>query len=177
MGTPMTPPRTPSASAVEATHLVMPGDTNMLGTAFGGKIMQWMDIAASVAAGRHSGGASVTVAVDDLHFARPIRMGDVVILKACVNFTGRTSMEVGVRVMREDRRTRQLEHCLSGYFTFVGVDDAGRPMAVPGIVARTDLEHKRYAAAAERQLRRVSGRPVRSSAEPASADDNAKCSK
>jgi acyl-CoA hydrolase len=157
----MTAARTPSASAVEATHLVMPGDTNMLGTAFGGKIMQWMDIAASVAAGRHCGGSSVTAAVDDLHFAQPIRMGDVVILRACVNFAGRTSMEVGVRVEREDRRTRRREHCLSGYFTFVGVDAEGRPMPVPPITAESASERRRYAAAADRAARRVHQRPQR----------------
>lgn len=154
----MTEPRRPHQSAVEATHLVMPGDTNMLGTAFGGKIMQWMDIAASVAAGRHSGGASVTVSVDDLHFAKPIRMGDVVILKACVNFTGRTSMEVGVRVEREERKTRALEHCLSGYFTFVGVDEQGKPCAVPPISPASDVEHKRFNAASDRHQRRIATR-------------------
>lgn len=162
----MTHARRPHQSAVEATHLVMPGDTNMLGTAFGGQIMQWMDIAASVAAGRHSGGPSVTVAVDDLHFAKPIRMGDVVILKACVNFTGRTSMEVGVRVEREVRRTRAREHCLSGYFTFVGVDEHGMPCAVPPISPESEVEHKRFDAAASRHQRRIA---IRQQAERAKA--------
>lgn len=160
MGQTVSPARRPHQSAVEATHLVMPGDTNMLGTAFGGKIMQWMDIAASVAAGRHSGGPSVTVSVDDLHFAKPIRMGDVVILKACVNYTGRTSMEVGVRVEREDRRTRAVQHCLSGYFTFVGVDDDGKPCVVPPIHPGSAIEHKRFDAAAQRHQRRTTARQM-----------------
>src|SRR4051812_414550 len=126
-------PRRPMDSAIETAYTVLPGDTNTLGTAFGGKIMQWMDITAGIAAGRHIAGAAVTVAVDDLVFKRAIHMGDVVILRACVNYTGRTSMEVGVRVEREDLLTRNREHCLSGYFTFVGVDRAGTPIPIPAV--------------------------------------------
>ena len=134
----------PSESVVETTHTVLPPDTNHHGTAFGGMIMQWMDIISGVAAVRHCRHPVVTVAVDDLHFAEPIRLGDVVILKACVNYTGRTSMEVGVRVEREDLRTRQREHCLSGYFTFVAVDKNSRPIPVPGVLPETENEKRRY---------------------------------
>jgi acyl-CoA hydrolase len=148
----------PSASAVETTHLVLPPDTNAHGTAFGGRIMQWMDIAAGIAAERHSGTGVVTAAVDDLVFAHPIRMGDVVVIKAAVNFTGKTSMEVGVRVEREVRRTRAREHALSAYFTFVGVDDDGRPVPVRPVAPETEVEKRRWAAAQARRQSRLANR-------------------
>jgi len=147
--------RSPSDSAVEATHLVLPQDTNALGTAFGGKIMEWMDIAAAVAAGRHVAGPVVTVAVDDMHFSQPIRLGDVVVIHASVNHTGRTSMEVGVKVDREDSATLRREHCLSGYFTFVGVDKNGRPIPIPQLTPQTDSEKRRYENAELRRQHRL----------------------
>ena len=152
------PARPAAASAVEATYMVLPGDTNSHGTAFGGKIMQWMDISAAVAAGRHCGGPTVTVAVDELHFAQPIRMGDVVVVRACVNFAGRSSLEVGIRVERESLRTHVTEHCLSGYFTFVGVDELGRPTPVPGLILDSDIERRRFVAAQMRRERRLQAR-------------------
>ena len=148
-------PRPPSDSMVETTHLVLPTDINALGTAFGGRIMQWMDIAAAVAAGRHCGTPAVTVALDDVHFAHPIRLGDVVVLLACVNFAGRTSMEVGVRVEREDPANRVRTHCLSGYFTFVAVNGSGDPIAVPPIAARSERERIRFTAAEARRQQRL----------------------
>jgi acyl-CoA hydrolase len=152
-------PRAPTESAVETAHMVLPGDTNVHGTAFGGRIMQWMDITAAIAAGRHCGGSTVTAAVDDMVFARPIRMGDVVLLKACVNFTGRSSMEVGVRVDCEDPHTRRHDHCLTGYFTFVAVDANGRPVEVPAVQPKTAVEQRRWEAAKERRQRRLQSRP------------------
>lgn len=146
--------RRPQDSAVETTHLVLPPDTNQHGTAFGGIIMQWMDIAAGIAATRHCHGQVVTAAVDEIVFERPIRLGDVVLVRASVNFTGRTSLEVGVRVDREDAETGAHEHCLSGHFTFVAIDDAGRPVPVPPITPETDIEKRRYAAAEARRAAR-----------------------
>ena len=155
---PPLPVRPVSASAVEATYIVLPGDTNALGTAFGGKILQWMDIAAAVAAGRHCGGPTVTLAVDELTFAQPIRMGDVVSIRAAVNYAGRTSLEVGIRVERESLRTHAREHCLSGYFTFVGVDELGRPTPVPPLQTDTEVERRRFLAAERRRAERLSRR-------------------
>ena len=152
------PAQTPANSAVEATHLVLPSDTNVHGTAFGGRIMQWMDIAASISAGRHCGSDVVTAAVDDLHFTLPIRMGDVVVIRACVNYAGKTSMEVGVRVDREDAKTRHREHCLSGYFTFVALDDAGHPAQVPEVAPNSPDEARRFQAAIARRARRLDSR-------------------
>ena len=99
--------KAPAASRVEMTEIVLPGDTNALGTIFGGKVMQWIDIAASVAGMRHSGGNVVTASIDGLTFLTPIHLGEVVLLKAQVNFAGRTSMEIGVRVEAENPRTRR----------------------------------------------------------------------
>lgn len=147
--------RKPSDSAVETTHLVLPPDTNHHGTAFGGIIMQWMDIAAGIAAARHCRTPVVTVAVDDLLFARPIRVGDVVIIKGCVNYAGKTSMEVGIRVDREDAKSREPEHCLTGYFTFVAIDQDGQPVAVPQVVPDTPTEKRRYEAARVRREERL----------------------
>ena len=150
--------KTPEQSAVETTHVVLPPDTNSHGTAFGGKIMQWMDIAAGIAAGRHAQGPVVTVSVDDLHFARPIKMGNIVLVRAQVNYTGRTSMEIGVRVESEDASTGAREHCLSGYFTFVAVDDAGAPKAVPKLVPQCDKDQRRFDNAQERRKDRLNRR-------------------
>lgn len=154
-------PRHPTDSGTVATHIVMPEDSNMLGTAFGGQIMRWMDIVASVAATRHCGAPSVTASVDDLNFARPIRIGDIVILRACVNFTGRTSMEVGVRIEREDPLTHAREHALSGYLTFVAVDGQGNPTEVPSLVPLTDDEKRRFDAGKARAERRRRDRAER----------------
>ncbi len=150
--------RAVAESSVESTHMVLPSDTNAHGTAFGGIIMQWMDIAASISASRHAEGAVVTAAVDDLEFTRPIRMGDVVIIRARVNYTGRTSMEVGVRVEREDAQTRLREHCLTGYFTFVAVDGDGKPRQVSPVQPVNEDDHRRYVAAQRRRERRLDHR-------------------
>jgi len=151
-------PRPAKESAVETTHVVLPPDTNNHGTAFGGRIMEWMDVAAGICAGRHCRGPVVTVSVDELHFARPIRMGDVVIIRSSVNCTGKSSMEVGVRVEREDARTRHAEHCLSGYFTFVAVDDTGRPAEVPQVLPESEDEIRRNKAGLARRARRLAER-------------------
>lgn len=155
---------TPDASAVETTHLVLPPDTNAHGTAFGGRIMEWMDIAASIAAIRHCRLPCVTANVDDLTFERPIRLGDLVIIRSKVNFTGRTSMEVGIRVEREIPQLGTREHCLTGYFTFVAMGPDGKPVEVPAITPQTDADKRRYADAQarravrlERRSRKVSG--------------------
>ena len=145
----------PSDSKVDTTHLVLPPDTNHHGTAFGGKIMQWMDVAAGIAAARHGRKPVVTLSVDALHFERPIRLGDVVVLTASVNHTGRTSMEVGVRVDRENPITRQHEHCLTGYFTFVAVDEAGKPQPIAPVEPETPDEQRRFEDAARRREQRL----------------------
>ncbi|MEP6653330.1 MAG: acyl-CoA thioesterase [Myxococcales bacterium] len=135
---------TPATSRVETVQIVLPGLTNVHGTIFGGMLMQWIDITAGVAAGRHAGGAVVTASMDRLHFLTPVHLGEVVILQAQVNFAARTSMEVGVRVFAEGRPGERRRQATRAYLTFVAVDDAGRPREVPPLVLRTPEDRRRF---------------------------------
>ena len=144
-----------SASRVEMTELVLPGDTNALGTIFGGKVMQWIDIAASVAAMRHSAGNVVTASIDALAFLTPIHLGEVVVLKAQVNFAGRTSMEVGVRVEAQDPRSGAHRYTTKAYLTFVAIDKDGKARAVPRLIVDGDEERRRHADAEARRAARL----------------------
>lgn len=152
-------PKKPSDSDVEATFIIQPPDTNVHGTAFGGRIMQWMDITAGVAANRHCRKPCVTVSVDQLHFAKPIQLGDIVIIKARVNYVGKTSMEVGVRVCKESPSSGLREHCLTGYFTFVAIGTTfGKPVDVPMIIPTTDEDKRRYQEAEKRREIRLANK-------------------
>lgn len=150
--------RTVRDSAVEATHLVLPSDANALGTIFGGKLMAWVDLAASIAASRHSRRVCVTASMDQLDFHHPIRVGHIVILRATVNYVGRTSMEVGVRVDSEDPLTGQHTYAATAYMTFVAVDDAGKPVTIVPIRPETDEEKRRYQEAEQRRRDRLKQR-------------------
>lgn len=149
------------AARVEMTQLVLPGDTNALGTAFGGKVMQWVDIAAAVAARRHCGGVAVTASIDSVQFVHPIHLGDVVVLRAMVNRAWRTSMEVGVRVECETEDTTRRYHAVTAYLTFVAVDDAGRPRGVPQVALPTADHRRRFEAAGRRRDARLAQRTAR----------------
>src|SRR5882762_10336594 len=137
-------PHTPAASRVETAQLVLPGLTNVHGTIFGGILMQWIDITASIASARHSGGAVVTASMDRLHFLSPVQLGEIVILQAQVNFAGNTSMEVGVRVFAENQATFERRQTTRAYLTFVSVDDLGRPRPVPPLVLDTPDDRRRF---------------------------------
>lgn len=150
-----------SASHVEMTELVQPPDTNYHGTVFGGRILQWIDIAAAIAAQRHCRTKNVvTASFDDMHFATPIRLGEVVVLKAAVNYVHRTSMEVGVRLEREDPSTGERVHAGTAYVTYVAIDDAGRPVRVPPIRPTTPEARRRYRDAQTRRAFRLARRQV-----------------
>jgi len=130
------------------TEIVLPGDTNHLGTAFGGKIMQWIDICAAIAAQRHAGGVVVTASIDSLEFRKPIRQGDIVTLKARVNAAWSTSMEVGVKVEAENPLTREKIKACRAYLTFVALDWDGKRRSVPSLpayVGREDLRRSQMA--------------------------------
>lgn len=136
------------------TQLVLPSHTNSLGTIFGGTVMSWIDIAAAIAAQRHSNKVVVTASIDQLNFIAPIKKGWVVNLKASVNFASRTSMEVGVKVEAENPITSELFHTASAYLTFVAVDENGKPSAVPEVVPESEAEKRRFKdAKTRRQLR------------------------
>lgn len=142
------------ASAVEMTELVLPNDTNQLGNLLGGRLMHWIDIAAALAAMRHSGRVCVTAAVDNMSFHAPVKLGAMVILRASVNRVFSTSMEVGVRVDVENPRDGTSFHANTAYLTFVGIDDDGQPVRAEPIEPETEAERRRYEAAGiRRQIR------------------------
>jgi acyl-CoA hydrolase len=148
--------KTPSASRVLMTQLVMPLHTNgAAGVLFGGVVMQWIDICAGVAAMKHAGGKVVTASIDRLDFLSPVHLGDIVVLQAQVNYAARTSMEVGCRVETEDPRTGQRRYTTKAYLTFVAIDDAGRPRGVDPVVPESDDEKLRFELAAERRATRL----------------------
>lgn len=152
---PQKPVKTPSLSAVTMTELVLPQHTNAIGTIFGGTVMAWIDIAGAIAAGKHARCTVVTASIDALHFIAPIRLGHVVELKACVNFTGRTSMEVGVRVDSENPLTGEKFHNVSAYLTFVALGSNGQAREIDPIVPQTTTEKRRHQAAQKRRASRV----------------------
>src|SRR5918998_3261863 len=138
--------RTVRESRHETSEIMMPEHANILGHVFGGVILSMMDRTAAVAAIRHARSACVTVSIDRVDFKEPIHVGDLVVMKASVNFVGRTSMEVGVRVEAEDMLTGRRRHTNSCYLTFVAVDRTGRPVEVPALVPETDVEQRRFRA-------------------------------
>jgi acyl-CoA hydrolase len=147
-----------SSSQVVMTQLVLPTHTNALDTVFGGTVMSWIDIAAAIAAQRHSRKEVVTVSIDQLNFIAPIRRGWVVNLKASVNFVSRTSMEIGVRVDAENPKTAELFHTASAYLTFVALGSNGQPTEVPGLLINNETEKRRFDAAQKRREQRLANR-------------------
>lgn len=151
-------PRPVAESRHETSQIMMPQHSNVLGHVFGGVILAMMDTAAAVAAMRHARSACVTVSIDRVDFREPIHIGELVVMKASVNYVGTTSMEVGVRVETEGLLTGVRRHTNSCYLTFVAVDEAGKPIPVPGLLPETPDELRRHAAARERRRRRLEER-------------------
>lgn len=147
-----------SSSQVVMTQLVLPSHTNSLDTVFGGTVMSWIDIAAAIAAQRHSNKAVVTASIDQLNFIAPIKKGWVVNLKASVNYTSRTSMEIGVKVEAENPITSELFHTASAYLTFVALGSDGKPSTVPTLDLESDVEKRRFAEAQKRRELRLAQR-------------------
>jgi acyl-CoA hydrolase len=156
---PPLPARPASQSRVEMTEMVFPNDANPLGNCMGGRVMHWIDIGAALAAGRHSRTPVVTANVDNIDFHNPIPVGGIVVLLASVNFAGRTSMEVGVKVWQEERSTGNRKHVASAYLTFVSLDPESRtPRPVPPVLPETDDEKRRYQNAQARRAHRLAQR-------------------
>lgn len=139
----------------------MPHMANNMGNVFGGVILSLVDRVAAVAAMRHARRPCVTVSVDQVDFREPIYLGELVTAVASVNFTGRTSMEVGVRVEAENVLSGQRRHTNTCYVTYVAVDERGRPSPVPPVLPETESEKRRYAAAEARRNHRVKERKSR----------------
>ncbi len=152
-------PKPVSASSAEFTHMVLPPDTNALGTIFGGRIMAWVDIAGSVVSSRHCRRSVVTASMDALHFLAPVKLGDIVILKVSVNFTHKTSMEIGARIESENPLTGERRHTSSAYLTFVALDEKGCPTEVPPVLPVTDDEKRRFQEGQARFQERMKRRP------------------
>ena len=148
-------PKSPEESAVTMTEIVLPQHTNALGTIFGGTVMSWIDIAGAISAGKHARSDVVTASIDALHFIKPIKLGYFVELKASVNFTGTTSMEVGVRVDTENPKTGERFHNVSAYLTFVALGTDGKAISVPPLEIKTETHRRRNQAAILRRQSRM----------------------
>jgi len=150
--------RTVRETQNETSQLMMPQHSNNLNNVFGGVILAMMDTAAAVSAIRHARSSCVTVSLDRVDFREPIHVGELVIMKCSVNYVGRTSMEVGVRVEAEHLLTGVRRHTNSCYLTYVAIDGAGHPIAVQPLRLETEQEIRRHAAAIERRRRRLEER-------------------
>jgi acyl-CoA hydrolase len=156
--TQLRPAKTVRESQHETSELMMPHHANNLGHVFGGVMLSMMDKTAAVAAFRHCRLNVVTASIDRVDFREPIHVGDLVVMKASVNFVGKTSMEVGVRVEAEELLTGRRRHTNSCYLTFVAVDRNGRPIDVPALITETPDEVRRSQAAQQRRQRRLEER-------------------
>ncbi|HEX2497719.1 MAG TPA: acyl-CoA thioesterase [Actinomycetes bacterium] len=137
-----------------------PLDVNLLGTVHGGVIMKFVDDVAGVVASRHSGGPAVTAAMDEMVFLQPVQVGDLVYAHAQVNWTGRTSMEIGVRVVAEPWNQAGVPPTpvATAYVAFVAVDTDGKPRSVPPVAPETEEDRRRFAEAEIRRTHRLARR-------------------
>jgi len=147
--------RTVVESQSERSEIVLPADSNALGNLFGGRLMQYIDLVGAMAASRHARAYTVTASMDHLDFVAPVKVGDLLILKASVNRAFRTSMEVGVRAMVEDVRAQRLRHVSSAYLTFVAMDRDGNRLVVPQVVPQTEHQTRRFEDAGRRREMRA----------------------
>ncbi len=141
----MTTAKYPSDSEVTMTEIVLPQHTNALGTIFGGTVMGWIDIAAAIAASRHSGAVCVTASVDELHFLRPLRLGDIVNIRARLSAVHRTSCEVNVVVTAENPAKNEKFKTTEATLTFVSIDDKGKPIPMPQLLSQTEEDKSHLA--------------------------------
>ena len=138
-------------SRITITQLMLPSNSNFSGKIHGGYILNLMDQIAFACASKHSGYYCVTASVNKVDFLKPIEVGELVTLKSSINFTGRTSMVVGVRVEAENIQTGKKKHCNSSYFTMVAKNDKGESVPIPGIILKDVNAVRRYARSIRRQ--------------------------
>jgi len=143
--------KTPTESCTTITDLVLPGETNYLDNLFGGELLARMDRACSIAARRHSRRIVVTASVNHVAFEKSVPVGSVVTIEAKVSRAFNSSMEIYVDVWIEDRQSGSKTKVNEGIYTFVAVDETGRPVQIPQITPETDLEKERYAGALRRK--------------------------
>jgi acyl-CoA hydrolase len=147
-------------SRITLSRIMTALDVNLYGTVHGGVIMKFVDDAAGVAAARHCGFNAVTVAIDEIELLVPVKVGDLIHAKAQVNWTGTTSMEIGVTVLAErwNEAGRTPEPVATAYLVFVGVDGDGKPRSVPPVVPETDTDQRRFREAIIRREHRLARR-------------------
>ncbi|MBO3697450.1 acyl-CoA thioesterase [Roseivirga sp. E12] len=139
------------SSQITMVELMLPSHSNFSGKIHGGHILNLMDQVAFACASKHSGQYCVTASVNRVDFLHPIQVGELVSLKASVNYTGRTSMVVGLRVESENIKTGDVKHCNSSYFTMVAKDDDGKSVAVPGLILDSEESVRRFMRSITRQ--------------------------
>ena len=142
-------------SALETARLMMPQDANIQGNVYGGTIMKLMDEVAGAVAARHCRRNVVTASVDRMDFFRPVYIGNLLTLKSSVNYVGKTSLEVGVRIEAEDLKTGEIMHTGSSYLTFVALNSEGKPSLVPEIIPETVDQKRRYREGQDRRDQRL----------------------
>ena len=147
-----------SKSQVHMQELILPNDSNILGNVLGGKVMHLMDLCAAMSALKHCRKQVVTASVDNLDFLAPSKIGDFLILKSSVNYCGTTSMEIGVKIDTENRRTGELKHTASAYLTFVAIDEDGSTVKVPQVIPESKDEIRRFNEGKERYKNRKNAR-------------------
>ena len=151
-----------SASKTILSMQMLPVDANPMGNVHGGTILKLVDTSAAVAALRHARTNIVSASIDRTDFYRPVYVGDLLILKACVNYVGRTSIEVGVRIEAENLKTGKVTHTGSSYVTYVALDEKGKPTPVPQAIPETAEEKRRWREGKERREQRLKERARRS---------------
>lgn len=151
--------KSPADSAVDQNvYKIFPNDLNSKYTVFGGLVMSLCDRTALIVAERHSGSTCVTAAVDSLNFLSPARSGETLIVKAAVNRSWRSSMEIGVHVAAEDSHSGETRHVVSAYLTFVALNEDGKATSVPPVLPQTPVERRRYEGAQQRRDSRLKSR-------------------
>jgi uncharacterized protein (TIGR00369 family) len=147
-----------SETKVVLVQSMTPQEANTAGNVQGGVIMKMIDLAGGVVAQRHARMNVVTASVDRIDFLHPAFIGDVIFAKASMNFVGKTSMEVGVRVEDENTRTGVVQHTASAFLTYVALDADGKPAGVPPLILETDEDRRRNSDAVARRQARLSVR-------------------
>ncbi len=145
-------------SAITTSKIMMPEDANPAGNVHGGIIMKHVDETAGIVAFRHSRNNSVTASIDSLVFHYPVFVGDLLTLKASINLTAKSSMEIGVRIESENLLTGEVRHNASAYLTFVALDKAGRPTQIPPLIFETEDGKQRNSQAQTRRKNRLAAR-------------------
>lgn len=136
--------KTVKSSRVTISQLMLPSYTNFSGKIHGGYLLSLLDQIAFACASKYSGNYCVTASVDTVNFLNPIEVGELVTLKASVNYVGNSSMIVGIRVEAENIQTGKIKHCNSSYFTMVAKDENGKNTKVPGLIISNQVEVRRF---------------------------------